>query len=1083
MPRENSFSDSDGVSLTPDLSDAEDNDAPPPISPTYSGRNRVPSPVHLTAALEQTQSNAGRPSQSSARVVPVSPIRPTLHPRERFRSAVRKVMALHRSTSMMISGGVGGEPGVDPRRASADAQFGKVRADCVIELVDYSSFTHSYGRMTNKEFINLLADPKASKREPWVKVRWINIGGLSWDVMKAVSLKYDIHPLALEDVFHSRLNTRSKADYYTKHLFLRVLCHELANAEDEEEQLKQMRFGSSAVSGSTLVNDIDIPRSSSPEPLTEEDKMKMEFMEEEVTLHGTAPNSRKSTMRNRARARMARDVEKGPAKPAGLLSFIPSRQDSRRKRMQEAELKVHALKKGEKVHVRQTAFYIFLYRDGTVITMQRYPDLSITQPILQRLQQRDTGLRTSADPALLVQSLLDLIVDKAVVVVEEYETRIKNFESQILLRPSVSTVRNLHIFSEDLILLKRALEPIKTLVYGLRRYDVDRCAALIDPSKLSDQKVEGYMSHKSKIYLADVYDHMEYVLSSLDMFAAISENLINYTFNMTSYEMNEVMRRLTLVTIVLLPLTFLTGYFGMNFDPMWSVQQNSDILFWEIAIPMMAIVVPLFVWPDIKRALARSTAPDQRDANHLPSAKMRPSLAVISLLLLNAPNVLPFTPATDKMPPNDTYSFLYAGNSDLPEGTFIAAGLPKISDLADFLELSAVEVHHVLLADVNLKELEDGLGLLKLPDRESIQKNSTAGFLGTIEDRLDLAEDLMVFGYSRRNRRDIDITDQEEDILSENKKTRRRIGRAIRDLPGAIDRIFTRIAPTIETMSLLLYISRSSTFESDVYGRHEQAWVESFFWTKSDVGEWAQKHEFPRLKALTLRNAYDFRHGSDLESADYMDDRILQEDGHTASFPRRAPFPSFQNLTHLHIVHSDPHGEAPPVLDSLPSLTHARFTGGPHPKLYKDSPREIHEGWSKWMNDFLPIGWWDNILRAANKYPEPPKPESLIPPDLHIFIHPEFSPGLTSFGGFHYDGHVRSLQRIEDEEANVHLIWPNQEDWTKTWSLPDGLGVPKSSLALFPVNKAVSSFKDRVSGGDGDWTIEASSEESRMIWW
>jgi hypothetical protein len=44
-------------------------------------------------------------------------------------------------------------------------------------------------------------------------------------------------------------------------------------------------------------------------------------------------------------------------------------------------------------------------------------------------------------------------------------------------------------------------------------------------------KIEGFMSHKSKIYLADVHDHMEHVLASLDMFAGISENLINYTFN------------------------------------------------------------------------------------------------------------------------------------------------------------------------------------------------------------------------------------------------------------------------------------------------------------------------------------------------------------------------------------------------------------------------------------------------------------------------------------------------------------------------------------------------------------------------
>jgi hypothetical protein len=56
--------------------------------------------------------------------------------------------------------------------------------------------------------------------------------------------------------------------------------------------------------------------------------------------------------------------------------------------------------------------------------------------------------------------------------------------------------------SGDLILHKRTLDPIKTMIYGLRRYDIDRCAALIDQSSMPENiKVEGYMSHKAKIYL------------------------------------------------------------------------------------------------------------------------------------------------------------------------------------------------------------------------------------------------------------------------------------------------------------------------------------------------------------------------------------------------------------------------------------------------------------------------------------------------------------------------------------------------------------------------------------------------------
>jgi len=262
-----------------------------------------------------------------------------------------------------------------------------------------------------------------------------------------------------------------------------------------------------------------------------------------------------------------------------------------------------AVKSGERVEVDVSSMYLFLYRDGTVISIHPTPDLTFTSPIAQRLRPLDTVLRKSADPSLLIHAILDLVVDKALQVIDQYHKNINKYEHDILMRPKMKTVRQLHILSGDLILHKRTLEPIKTLVYGLRRYDVDRCAALLDSSDPNNKDVQvvGFMSHKSKIYLADVYDHMEYILTSLDMFAGIAENLIGYTFNMASYEMNEVMRRLTLATIIFLPMTVLTGYFGMNFTRFWSVNNNSDLFFWELAIPLLVLVVAISLYPDVKK--------------------------------------------------------------------------------------------------------------------------------------------------------------------------------------------------------------------------------------------------------------------------------------------------------------------------------------------------------------------------------------------------------------------------------------------------------------------------------------------------
>jgi len=126
-----------------------------------------------------------------------------LTPLQKFRAVVRRVMFMNRGTSVLANGGqIGAEPGINPRRASAELLYGHIHQRCTIEIMDYSAVRSSVGRMTNEEFIGLMQDPVASAREPWVKVRWINIGGMSWDVIKAVSLKYGLPaPLLYSTVF------------------------------------------------------------------------------------------------------------------------------------------------------------------------------------------------------------------------------------------------------------------------------------------------------------------------------------------------------------------------------------------------------------------------------------------------------------------------------------------------------------------------------------------------------------------------------------------------------------------------------------------------------------------------------------------------------------------------------------------------------------------------------------------------------------------------------------------------------------------------------------------------------------------
>jgi hypothetical protein len=164
--------------LTPDLED--ERDTPQVTSPTAE----APATGMATQAPEPPRpSTTARPTRATASQLTAT---------EKFRRSVRKVIAMHRTSGAIARRGAGAEPGIDPRRSSAVLQYGHIRQQCVIELCDYSSVRQSFGRMTNNEFVRLMQDPVANKRESWVKVRWINIGGISWDVISALALRHGV---------------------------------------------------------------------------------------------------------------------------------------------------------------------------------------------------------------------------------------------------------------------------------------------------------------------------------------------------------------------------------------------------------------------------------------------------------------------------------------------------------------------------------------------------------------------------------------------------------------------------------------------------------------------------------------------------------------------------------------------------------------------------------------------------------------------------------------------------------------------------------------------------------------------------
>lgn len=156
----------------------------------------LPSPM---ASLDHTKSPVSPTARSLKSRRSTRPVRaqtqvtihePTLTPIQRFRKVAQKVVHLNKASRCFSGHGPGAEPGVDVRKDSAFVNYGHIKQNCQIEIVDYSGVRSSFGRMTNPEFVSFLGDPEACERERWAKVRWINVGGISWDVVRALALRY-----------------------------------------------------------------------------------------------------------------------------------------------------------------------------------------------------------------------------------------------------------------------------------------------------------------------------------------------------------------------------------------------------------------------------------------------------------------------------------------------------------------------------------------------------------------------------------------------------------------------------------------------------------------------------------------------------------------------------------------------------------------------------------------------------------------------------------------------------------------------------------------------------------------------------
>ena len=180
-----------------------------------------------------------------------------------------------------------------------------------------------------------------------------------------------------------------------------------------------------------------------------------------------------------------------------------------------------------------------------VISFKEDPG-DIFDPVRLRLREGKGRIRKmGAD--YLAYSLLDQVVDNYFLVLENLGEQIEDLEEELITNPDASTLQTIHHLKREMIFLRKSVWPLREAISSLERGE----SPLFQPETL--------------VYLRDVYDHTIQVIDTIETFRDMVSGMLDIYLSSVSNRMNEVMKVLTIIATIFIPLTFIAGIYGMNF--------------------------------------------------------------------------------------------------------------------------------------------------------------------------------------------------------------------------------------------------------------------------------------------------------------------------------------------------------------------------------------------------------------------------------------------------------------------------------------------------------------------------------------
>jgi magnesium transporter len=223
-----------------------------------------------------------------------------------------------------------------------------------------------------------------------------------------------------------------------------------------------------------------------------------------------------------------------------------------RPKVEEAEeylyLVINMLDYDEHLHEVTSEQVSFIFTERHLFSFQEKQG-DVFGPVRERLEAGKGKIRNNGAD-YLAYCLIDVVVDRFYLILEQLGNKIELLETQVINNPSVEMLQEINLIKRDFIFLRKNIWPLREALNALQR-----------PGQL-------FVSQNTRFYLKDVYDHTIQVMDSIDTYREMLSSILDIYMSSVSNKLNNVMKTLTIMASIFIPLTFLVGVYGMNFQHM-----------------------------------------------------------------------------------------------------------------------------------------------------------------------------------------------------------------------------------------------------------------------------------------------------------------------------------------------------------------------------------------------------------------------------------------------------------------------------------------------------------------------------------